>query len=294
MNTRGSAKLALAAGLLVGLAACTSSSVDVRETRNSSPIATPSGATEAPGNPAAGESLERGRDVQRAYLAARAVAKRREGTVGLALRDLSTGQQWNNRDAIRRVRSASVVKLEAAAWYLLHEDGRRKRQLAPLIRMSDDQTMYDLYDPVKRDIFTLVQQYDTRARFSPWWGWTEITAQGRVRFLAELVNGNLLGPKDTRYLLNLMRDVHPSQRWGIAEPFEKAGQTALIKNGWYSWGTGLTSINCMAVVDGPKRPRQLVIAVTNSYPNSLGWEYGQRTCRLVGEALYRELYKTAD
>ncbi|MGB7587566.1 MAG: hypothetical protein WBM00_02540, partial [Solirubrobacterales bacterium] len=64
------------------------------------------------------------------------------------------------------------------------------------------------------------------------YGQTEWSLTGSTQFYRSLANGCLLGDRDTKYVLGLMDDVIPEQRWGLGEAgFDSSWQLG-IKGGW--------------------------------------------------------------
>jgi hypothetical protein len=62
------------------------------------------------------------------------------------------------------------------------------------------------------------------------WGQTEWSASGEVEFYRTLAAGCLLSPQDTRYVLGLMAQVEPDQRWGGGTV--NWGMPVAFKGGW--------------------------------------------------------------
>jgi beta-lactamase class A len=64
------------------------------------------------------------------------------------------------------------------------------------------------------------------------YGQTDWSAEASTRFFAALAEGCLLGRADTDYVLSLMEEVAPAQRWGIGEAPTPAGAAVAFKGGW--------------------------------------------------------------
>jgi beta-lactamase class A len=64
------------------------------------------------------------------------------------------------------------------------------------------------------------------------YGQTEWSAEASTRFFAALAENCLLGRADTDYVLSLMEEVIPAQRWGIGEAPTPAGAAVAFKGGW--------------------------------------------------------------
>jgi beta-lactamase class A len=70
------------------------------------------------------------------------------------------------------------------------------------------------------------------------WGQSEWSATGEVLFYRALAQGCLLGPHDTAYVLELMRNVIPSQRWGAGAAGYPSTVSLGFKAGWGPEGGG--------------------------------------------------------
>jgi hypothetical protein len=64
------------------------------------------------------------------------------------------------------------------------------------------------------------------------WGQTVWSATGEVLFYRALARGCLLAPGDTSYVIDLMRNVTPSQRWGAGAAAYPASVPVAFKAGW--------------------------------------------------------------
>ena len=63
-------------------------------------------------------------------------------------------------------------------------------------------------------------------------GQTEWSLRGEVLFYRALAQGCLLTARDTGYLMQLMRNVVPSERWGIGSAGYRQGVAVAFKGGW--------------------------------------------------------------
>lgn len=64
------------------------------------------------------------------------------------------------------------------------------------------------------------------------YGQTEWSLVGSTAFYRSLANGCLLGSEDTEYVLGLMREVIPEQRWGLGEAGFDPSWAVAMKGGW--------------------------------------------------------------
>jgi hypothetical protein len=98
-----------------------------------------------------------------------------------------------------------------------------------------------------------------------------------------VLNRKLLSPHWHDWLLDQMRDVDPSNAFGIAEAPALAGKEVAIKNGWteHTLGTGsVWAVNCLAVWS------DWSLAVLTNYPAKLGQGHGAGICREVAQQLF--------
>ena len=100
------------------------------------------------------------------------------------------------------------------------------------------------------------------------WGFTETTSRDLAVVLARLAR--CPRPGGTNLILSLMRQVIPSQAWGIGAAIPGAA----IKNGWFP-DPGDWRVNCLGIASGGR----YALAVMTQYPISLGQAYGEATCQ---------------
>jgi hypothetical protein len=107
------------------------------------------------------------------------------------------------------------------------------------------------------------------------WGFTRTTSRDLAVVLARLAQG-ALGPAATDEIISLMRQVIPSQAWGVGA----AVPGAAVKNGWYPDPTDWR-VNCLGIAGGRRYP----LAIMTQYPIGLGEGYGQATCQQIAADL---------
>jgi beta-lactamase class A len=173
----------------------------------------------------------------------------RDGTVLAAVYDLDTRQTWNLGQGPPQP-EASVVKVEILEALLVQRgrDGLTRRQAALarlMIERSDNNAATDLWRAVGGA--RGVRSFNAAAGLTrtspsacvvcagfawPGWGLTTTTPADQISLLRQLAGpGPLLSDADRRYVLGLMEDVIPSQRWGITAGVPPQATVAL-KNGW--------------------------------------------------------------
>lgn len=223
----------------------------------------------------------------------------RSGLASFSAVDTATGETAASPSSTVQIRSASVIKVAigAAALGRARAAGRtlswtRSAQLTRMIRYSDNDATQALWSAnggasgvlgyVRSRVPGLAMRVD--AGHPGAWGYTYVSSRDLALLGAALMRGTLLATPDSERLLREMRNVTPSQRWGIAQAFP--GRTVALKNGWYpdseqrSW-----RVNCLGILTPPGRSKPVVLAVTTKYPLSLGQGYGENTCRQVASRL---------
>jgi hypothetical protein len=80
------------------------------------------------------------------------------------------------------------------------------------------------------------------------WGQTIWSTTGEVEFYRALAGGCLLRPRDTAYVLHLMRNVISSQRWGAGEAGYPAALPLAFKAGWGPESSGGYLVRQTAIV----------------------------------------------
>jgi hypothetical protein len=80
------------------------------------------------------------------------------------------------------------------------------------------------------------------------YGQTEWTVSDEVQFYRALANGCLLDPRDTAYVLSLMRDVIGSQRWGAGSAGYPSNLPLAFKGGWGPGSGGGYQVRQTAIV----------------------------------------------
>jgi len=176
----------------------------------------------------------------------------RAGTVLAAVYDLRTGRAWHLGQGTPQA-EASIVKLDVLET-LLSERGRgdgtglsaSERALAEqMIEDSDNDAATSLWYAVGGA--ARIRSFNAQAGLThtapsscvvcpgfawPGWGLTTTTPDDQIALLRQLVTpGSLLTKAAREYALSLMRDVTPSQRWGVSGGVP-AQVTVALKNGW--------------------------------------------------------------
>jgi hypothetical protein len=252
----------------------------------------------APPHPAVGMAARPGGGYWIAYgrtalgPAVDALVRSRSSNVTAAVLDRITGQTSLYRPGVVE-HTASTVKVDILATLLTQAQaaGRpltdRERSLAsPMITESLDSAANALWVQVGRDSVTGFQRAAGMTATVPptngKWGATTTSAVDRIAMLRQLVGPTpLLTDASRAYILDLMRQVVPSQRWGAGNV--PAGVTVAMKNGFSTirgW-----QINTMGWVQGQGRD-YLIAVLTDGNPTE---QYGIDTVDAIGAIVFRSL-----
>jgi hypothetical protein len=214
----------------------------------------------------------------------------REGTAGFALIDTTTGKVHGNNDGAVGMRTASIVKViigmrlfAVAAEQKRGLTGDEQSNLSAMIRSSDNDAASRLWGALGGPAVINWVRKVTGVRSTappanpPSWGFTTTTARDFAVILNALVHAKGATAAHRDALLREMRQVIPSQRWGVAVAVHHS--VAAVKNGWYpDTDAPVWRVLCAGVVDHGNRPNRWVLVVTTRYPANLGMPYGQETC----------------
>jgi hypothetical protein len=220
------------------------------------------------------------------YLAGRA------GTVLAAVYDLRTGRTWHLGQGQPQA-EASIVKLDVLET-LLSERGQDggtgmsagERTLAEqMIEDSDNDAATSLWYAVGGAAG--IRSFNARAGLTrtapsscvvcpgfawPGWGLTTTTPDDQIALLRQLVTSSSRLTRAAReYALSLMRDVTPSQRWGVSGGVP-AQVTVALKNGWLPLrGAGSDwQINSVGWVSGGGRNYLMAVLATGNPSEQYG------------------------
>ncbi len=224
-----------------------------------------------------------------------AALRGRSSAVGLAVDDRVTGvtcklhPHWH-------IDSASVVKVTILSALLrkLQEEHRslteEQRELATeMITVSDNNAASTLWEetgrPSLQHFLNLAGMKETELGPGGYWGLTQITAHDELTLLRLLTSKNLvLSAASCRYVLNLMAQVIPSERWGVPAG-APADVTVHVKNGWLPQPTLGWRINSIGSFSGHGR-NYMIVVLTWDNPTMT---YGVDTVQAVAEVINHEL-----
>ena len=226
-----------------------------------------------------------------------ALAGRSDSAVGLAAadpaEDLSCAlhQTWH-------FYAASVIKVTIISALLRKEHGpagltSAQRHLAYLmITQSSNSAATALWDDVG---MSGMQAFLDRAGMrdtilSDAWGLTQITAQDELTLLRVLAtNRKVLSKPSRRYVLRLMANVIPSERWGVSAG-APSDITVHLKNGWLPYPKAEDwHINSIGAFTGEDIRYQIVVLTGPATAGGQGESYGIDTVQFAADVINRIL-----
>jgi hypothetical protein len=230
-------------------------------------------------------------DFQRRFAAAQSYVARRPGTVGIVVRDRTTGATWRNEHAGKLVWTASTVKLAMTVDLLLRDraasialTAEDRTLIRAMLHSSDDKaadTLWSRYGGA--DYATRFPDYGlTSITFVPgfprYWGFMRCTTDDLDRLMSYVL-GRL--PADLRdYVVGQMRTVAANQQWGVwgAGPAARPGN----KNGWSAEETGWV-MNSVGFVGSGER---YTLALMNDLRGAGGYDAGMLTDSEVARLIF--------
>lgn len=242
------------------------------------PSAVPSPTQTAPA-PAVPAGAFAGQPALEAALAA--VPRGKAVAFGVAVVDGRTGRRYVS-EVGAPYETASTVKVDilAATYVRARAAGRgltaTERSLATrMIRNSDNDAAQRLF--VAAGDRSGLQAFYGRmgmgsTRSFATWGWTTTTPSDRMVLHQAVEAGNgVLRDEDGEEILELMRTVQASQKWGVGT-MAGAGETAYVKNGWLPRLTqgGRWIVSSSGLVRGPATTLHLAVCSRGHSSESAG------------------------
>jgi hypothetical protein len=227
----------------------------------------------------------------------------RSGSVLAAVYDVSTGQSWRLGDGPAQP-AASVVKLDILETLLAKQAGTTlsagdQSLSQSMIEDSDNDAATSLWDEAGGAAG--IGAYNDSAGLSgttpsacvtcagfawPGWGLTTTVPQDQLALLKQLIAPGqrpLLSDAQRSYVLSLLENVAPEQRWGVSGGVP-AGVTVALKNGWLPLNDANTDwqINSVGWVSGDGRG-YLVAVFTTGNPTE---QYGIDTINALSSRIW--------
>ncbi len=235
--------------------------------------------------------------------AAASLVSRRTGTILAAVYDVRTGQTWRLGQGAAQA-TASVVKLDILETLLARRSGglsAASQSLAQqMIEDSDNDAATSLWYAAggapglhayneAAGLTGTTPSACVRCAGFPWpgWGLTTTIPADQIRLLKELIEpGVLLTQAERRYVLSLMENVTPAQRWGVSGGVP-APVTVALKNGWLPLDAARTDwqINSVGWVDGDGRDYLMAVLTTGNPAEQYGIDTIDQLSAIVWSAM---------
>lgn len=221
--------------------------------------------------------------------------------------NLATGEKYGSPNAATETNNTeSMIKAWIGADYLtrLEASGEPlsdadKALVTKMIRLSDDSAAQTLWLRGGRDavIQRAIDECGLTATtvYPNWWSKTQITAQDSTTLMTCVLDRAKTSPL-VEWMVGLMRDVDPTNAFGIAEVLSEVDAQAIpaVKNGWTAHGlTSQWNLNCLAEWAPTGTGDQIVLAILTRYPVEKGQKYGEQLCRDVTRQLTSQLLPPA-
>jgi beta-lactamase class A len=241
------------------------------------------------------------------FATAAAYLSGRTGTVVAAVYDVATGRTWRV-GGVQPQAAASVVKLDVLETLLAERspaDGiglsASGRSLAEqMIEGSDNAAATTLWDEAGGAAG--LRSFNAQAGLThtvpsscvvcagfiwPGWGLTTTTPDDQITLLKQLVMpGSLLTSAERAYALSLLKDVTPSQRWGVSGGVP-AHVTVALKDGWLPLqGTDDDwQVNSVGWVSGDGREYLMAVFTTGNPTEQYGIDTIERLAAVTWQAM---------
>jgi Beta-lactamase enzyme family len=228
----------------------------------------------------------------------------RKGKVLAAVDDLTTGQTWTTGDGPPQD-EASIVKVNILETLLAQRGAATlsstdESLATSMIEESDNGSATDLWDDVGAASGIRVYDQSLGLRDTtpspcvvcsgfPWpgWGLTTTTPTDQIALLKALVEpGQTLTTSEQSFVLRLMENVTPSERWGVSSGVP-ADATVALKNGWLPLNDSDTDwqINSIGWVSGDGR-NYLIAVLSTDNPDE---DYGIDTIDDISMTVWSDL-----
>lgn len=220
----------------------------------------------------------------------------RRDDVSLSVHDRRSGNVFTYNGSLENA-TGSIVKVMVLVAVIQRRresgrglSGQQKALAERMIRYSDNDATNSLLAQAggSSAITALAKRLNMKSTAGRGaWGRTTTTATDQRVLMDAIVSGRVLSPADRQYVLGLMRQVTPEQRWGVGTVPTRA--TAEVKNGWVPLAPRGWRVNSIGHVTG--NGRDYTIAML-SYDNP-SMEAGTSTLNRVSDYVYRNLGKRA-
>jgi Beta-lactamase enzyme family len=218
--------------------------------------------------------------------------------------NLATGERYGSANAATETNTTeSMIKAWIGTDYLtrLEKTSRKltdadKGLITKMIRLSDNDAAQTLWlrgggDAVIQRAIDECGLTGTTVH-PDWWSKTQITAADATAMMTRILDRAKSSPLVAWMVDDLMRNVDPSNAFGIAQVLAEvdAGARPAVKNGWTEHAnTRQWSLNCLAQWNPTGTGDDVVLAILTRYPASEGQAYGEQLCRDVTRQLIDQL-----
>ncbi|HET6857716.1 MAG TPA: serine hydrolase [Streptomyces sp.] len=223
----------------------------------------------------------------------------RRSLTAISLHDRTTKTTCTLR-ATQKFDSASVVKTTVLATLLWdakktnrYLTARENKLATAMITKSDNDSTSALWaqlGPTKiKKFLTAAKMTNTVPGAGRYWGLTQITARDEQKLLDLLtVKNTVLSDNSRAYILDLMRKVISSQRWGTPAGAPSSARIQ-VKNGWLPRSTHGWRVHSMGAFTGGRHNYAMTV-LTHDNP---AMQDGVNTIQAVSRAIHKALNPTA-
>jgi Beta-lactamase enzyme family len=225
----------------------------------------------------------------------KALAGRKDSVIGLTVSDahLDLSCALNQKahfDAASAIKATIISALLLKVGGPSHMSASQKNLAWLMITESDNDAATDLWDEVgiggMQDFLNKAGMTHTELNYA--WGLTQLTAQDELTLLHVLTTANkVLSAASRSYVLYLMANVIPGQRWGVPAGAPSSVKVSL-KNGWLPQpGPGAWHVNSIGAFF-PKTAGYgyQIVVLTSDNPTE---QYGINTIEDAARVINRDI-----
>lgn len=216
----------------------------------------------------------------------------RKGDVSFSIYDQKNNETYhfNNEKKYKAASSVKVSIMMAALRKIRLDDLELTDEIHSkfenMIKKSDNDDTTWLWNFVGRDeymqsFFNDLGLKDTTAGKNGYWGLTETTSSDQTILLTYLISDNDFFTKEEKeYTLKLMKEVVPSQKWGVS--FGSNLSSVSLKNGWIPKKWNAWRLNSIGVVQTETK-HYVISVLTDESPTK---NYGVETIQKISQCVY--------
>jgi hypothetical protein len=212
-----------------------------------------------------------------------------DGAWSWALRDRDTGEVIGSHGTMRNT-TESMIKSWIAVDYVASKGSQisldDEALIHRMIHSSDDSAAQELYSRLGSDasVRRMIERCSlTETEIHPsWWSKTLMSAADATKLGLCVARGPGISPDWRDKILDEMRNLEPSNNFGVAEAPALRGKKIAVKNGWTLHGE-TWAVNCLAVWG---KWALAVMVVHGDRPG--GHLYAAKVCSDVAERLFKD------